>query len=204
MQIRSSQISIGARLIIRMDDQSLLELVRQSKNGDAQALEKLVISCQPLAFRLALSILDDPAEADDVTQEAFMKAIRGISAYRADASFSTWLYRIIINSCLGRLRKKRARQRLSQRLNQLFLHSSKATGHPEGQVIQSESSQQVLHAVDNLDDDHRLPLVLRYYHELPIAQIAEILGVSSRTVHTRLRQAHDMLREVLGECDGDD
>jgi len=187
-----------------MDDQSLLDLVRKSKNGNAQALEQLVASCQPAAFRLALSILDDPAEADDVTQDAFIKAIRGISAYRAEANFKTWLYRIIVNSCLGKLRKRRARQRLSRLVEDLFRLSPKVDVLPEKQVIQDESSQRVLLAVNRLDDAHRLPVVLRYYHELPIAQVAAILDVSPRTIHTRLKQAHDTMREVLGEYDGND
>ncbi len=187
-----------------MDNQNLLELVRQSKYGDAQALERLVAACQPAAFRLALSILDDPAEAEDVTQEAFIKAMRSISAYREQASFTTWLYRIIVNTCLGRLRKKRSRQRLSHLLFDMFFQAGKDAPHPEKQTIQDESSDRVLQAVNQLDDGHRLPVILRYYHELPIAQIAEILDVSTRTVHTRLKQAHDRMREVLGEYDGND
>ncbi len=187
-----------------MDDQSLQELVLKSKNGNAQALERLVASCQPAAFRLALSILDDPAEADDVAQEAFIKAIRGLSAYREDAGFKTWLYRIIVNSCLGRLRKKRARQRLGHLLTNLFFQAARDDTPPEKQAIQDESSQLVMQAVDSLDDAHRLPVVLRYYHELPIAQVAAILGVSTRTVHIRLKQANDRLREVLGEYHAND
>jgi RNA polymerase sigma-70 factor (ECF subfamily) len=179
-----------------MDDQNLAQLIRESKNGNTQALEKLVASCQPAAFRLALSILDDPAEADDVAQETFIKAIRGITAYREEAGFKTWLYRIIVNDCLGKLRKKRARQRLNSLM--------KDNTHPENQVLQDESTGRLMQAVNSLDDDHRVPVVLRYYNELPIAQIATILDVSTRTVHTRLRQAHDKLREALGEYHGND
>jgi RNA polymerase sigma-70 factor (ECF subfamily) len=185
-----------------MDDQNLLELVRQSKNGDSQAMEQLVNFCQPDAFHLALSILDDPAEADDVTQDAFIKAVRGISSYREEASFTTWLYRIIVNGCLARLRKRRARQRLSQLLAELFRNASQEDAAIEKQAIQDESSRQIMQVVNRLDDDHRLPVLLRYYQELPIAQIAEILSVSPRTVHTRLKHAHDMMRKALGEYDG--
>ena len=121
-----------------MEDQNLLELVRQSKNGDAQALEKLVASCQPAAFRLALSILDDPSEADDVAQDAFIKAIRGISTYREQASFTTWLYRIIVNDCLGKLRRRRARQRLGRLLTNLFFQSAKDDMPPEKQATAAQ------------------------------------------------------------------
>ncbi len=187
-----------------MDDQNLLELVRKSKEGNAQALEELVSCCQPGAFRLALSILDDPAEADDVAQDAFIKAMRGLQAYREEAGFKTWLYRIIVNDCLGKLRKRRARERLSQLVADIFRRSTQDEAHPESQVIQDEGSVRIWKAVNSLNDNHRLPVVLRYYHELPISQVAEILNVSTRTIHTRLKQANDRLREALGEYHGND
>lgn len=185
-----------------MDDQNLVELVQRSKNGDSQAMEKLVACCQPGAFRLALSILDDPAEADEVTQESLIRAIHAISSFRGEASFQTWFYRIIVNNCLGKLRKRRARRHLSRLLAERFRHTGQEYTAIEMQVIQDESMVQTMLAVNALDLEHRLPVVLRYYHELPIAQIAEILKVSARTVHTRLRQAHAMMRKALGDYDG--
>lgn len=190
--------------MIKMEDQNLLELVRKSKSGDPQAVERLVMSCQPSAFHLALSILDDPAEADDVAQEAFIKAMRGIPSFRADALFTTWLYRIIVNSCLGKLRKKRIRQRLNQLLFEGVRHGGQEDSAIEKQAIQDENTDQVMQAVNSLDDAHRLPVVLRYYQEMPITQIAQVLSVSTRTVHTRLKQALERIREALGEYDGND
>src|SRR4030065_2455721 len=103
-----------------MNALNLVERVHQSRNGNSQAVEKLVKSCQPTAFRLALSILDDPDEADDVAQDALIQTIRAITSYRAEASFQTWFYRIIVNNCLGKLRKRRTRERLSRLLTVFF------------------------------------------------------------------------------------
>lgn len=164
-------------------------------------MEMLVKSCQPIAFKLALSILDDPAEADDAAQDALIQAIRAIPSYRAEASFRTWFYRIIINNCLGKLRKRRTRERLQKFLTDVFRHSPRDDTQPEKQTIQAENTDQIIRLVNGLDPNYRLPIVLRYYQELPIAQIAEIMQLSTRTIHTRLKQAHDLIRQSIGETD---
>lgn len=187
-----------------MDDQNLVELVRQSRNGDAQAVEKLVKSCQPTAFKLALSILDDPPEADDVAQDALIQTIRAIPSYRAEATFQTWFYRIIVNNCLGKLRKRRTRDRLNHLLTSLFRNEPREIAQLEKRTIQHESTDRIMRLINDLDPKYRLPVVLRYYQELSIAQIAEILSVSARTVHTRLKLAHDQLKKSLGDFDGID
>lgn len=187
-----------------MNDQDLVELVRQSRNGNSQAVEKLVNSCQPTAFRLALSILDDSDEADDVAQDALIQTIRAIPSYRAEATFQTWFYRIIVNNCLGKLRKRRARERLSRLLTDLFRHEPREVALIERQTIQDENTDLIIRVINDLEPKYRLPIVLRYYQELPIAQIAEILNVSSRTVHTRLKLAHDQIKKSFGDFDGID
>jgi RNA polymerase sigma-70 factor, ECF subfamily len=187
-----------------MNDLNLVELVRKSRDGNSQALETLVISCQPLAFRLALSILDDRDEADDASQDALIQAIRAIPSYRAEATFQTWFYRIVVNNCLGRLRKRRVRQRLNQLLTDLF-RRERGDDHPiEKQAILDDRTKHITGIINNLDPKYRLPILLRYYHELPITQIAEVLSVSQRTVHTRLKLAHEQIRKSLGETDAVD
>lgn len=165
-------------------------------------MEMLVKSCQPVAFKLALSILDDAAEADDAAQDAIIQAIRAVPSYRAEASFETWFYRIIVNNCLGKLRKRRTRERLHHLLVDLFRHSYSADALPEKQTIQGQDTDYIIRLVNDLEPKLRLPIVLRYYQELPIAQIAEIMHVSTRTIHSRLKLAHDLLRQSLGENDG--
>jgi RNA polymerase sigma-70 factor (ECF subfamily) len=187
-----------------MNDSNLVELVRQCRDGNSQAVETLVQSCQPIAFRLALSVLDDPDEADDVAQEALIRALRAIPTYRAEASFYTWFYRITLNLCLGKLRKRRASERLSSLLSDLFRRERKELTRLEGKIIQNEAIYGIFKVINNLETKYRLPVILRYYQELPIAQIAQILNVSERTVHTRLKVAHDTIRKALGEIDAFD
>jgi RNA polymerase sigma-70 factor (ECF subfamily) len=187
-----------------MSDTNLAELVRQSRDGNSQAVEALVQSCLPMTFRLALSILDDQDEADDVAQDALIRALRAIPTYRAEASFQTWLYRITVNICLGKLRKRRARERLSTLLSDLFRQERKDNLRPEGQIIQNQAAYNLFKVINSLDTKYRLPIILRYYQELPIAQIAQIINVSERTVHNRLKIAHDFIRNALGEIDASD
>jgi RNA polymerase sigma-70 factor (ECF subfamily) len=143
--------------------------------------------------------MDDPVEAEDATQETFISALRAIDRFRGDASLQTWLFSIALNTCRGRLRKRRAKKRLMSVLHGIDQSKPLPPPEPEDQVIQSEEISITLGAVYRLDDKRRIPLILRYYHELSIAEIAEILNVSQRTVHTHLRKALEILRHDLEE-----
>ncbi|HTP07156.1 MAG TPA: sigma-70 family RNA polymerase sigma factor [Anaerolineae bacterium] len=146
---------------------------------------------------MAYSILDDAAEADEAAQDAFVSALGALRSYRGDATFKTWLYAITVNVCRGRLRKRHAQERLQIVMQAIFQIARSETEHPESVVAAHESDEVVRQAVHALAEKLQLPIILRYEHELPIAEIAQILKVSDRTVHTRLRAAHDQLRCAL-------
>jgi RNA polymerase sigma-70 factor, ECF subfamily len=171
-------------------------LLARCRAGEARAIEELVEAHQPAVHRMALSILDDPAEADEAVQDTLVSALDALESYRGDSAFTTWLYAITLNVCRGRLRKRRAQERLGQVLNAFWRTSGPAI-HPEDIAIQDETDAAVWSAVHALDDNHRFPVILRYYHELPIAEIAQIMGVSERTIHTRLHTAHERLKVSL-------
>ena len=164
--------------------------------GEPLAIERLVQIHQQDVYRLALSILDDPDEADDATQEVFLAALRSLDSFRGDASLKTWLFSITINLCRSRLQRGKSRARLRQILQSLF--RSNRT-HPESEAIQHEADSELWRAVHALDEKHRIPVILRYYHDLPVAEIAEILGIPVGTVHSRLNHARERLRTQLKE-----
>lgn len=177
-------------------DTRWIELCR---DGDSLAIERLVRTYQQNVYRLALSILDDPDEAEDGMQDAFLAALRELYSFRGDSSFSTWLYAITINICRTRLRSRKTRERLKQVVQGLFhLHGNGATSVEES-VIQNESNADVWQAIRTIDDKHRLPIILRYYHNFSVAEIAEILGIPQGTVHSRLNNARERLRKTLKE-----
>jgi RNA polymerase sigma-70 factor (ECF subfamily) len=166
----------------------------------AQHVECLVREHYAYIQRLALSILDDPDEAEDAAQETFIAAHRAWSSFRGEAQARTWLTTIAVNACRGRLRKRKVRQALHATLTSLHLLSARPPS-PEQAALQSETDRQLWQAVDSLDEKHRLPLILRYVHELSVPQIAAVLNLSQGTVHSRLHYARLKLQHALGGPD---
>jgi len=172
--------------------------LEQCREGDTLAIERLVKTYQHAVYRMALSILDDPDDADDATQDVFLSALRGLESFRENASLKTWLLSITINVCRTRLQRLNRRGRLQQILQSLF-HLRSEQAHPEDEAMKSESDTALWRAVHTLDQKHRIPIVLRYYHDLPVAEIAVMLGVPPGTVHSRLNHARERLRALLKE-----
>ena len=173
-----------------------LLLLQRCEAGEASAIEEFVHTYQPAAYRLALSILDDPEEADEAAQDALLTALDHLASYRGEAAFTTWLYAITLNLCRGRLRKRHSYERLVHILQDVFrIHSE--TLHPETEVLKIEADTTVWSAIGRLADLQREVIILRYYHDLTIANISQVTGVSERTVHNRLRTAHERLGALL-------
>lgn len=180
-----------------MTDLTLPQLLQSCQAGDARAIEQLVSTYRPAIFRLALSILDDAAEADEAAQDTFVAALRALARYRGEAAFTTWLYAIALNVCRGRLRQRRSRGRLVDRLRHWLRHEPPAAPPPEAQVAAGEAHAALAAAVQALPEPQRLVVVLRYYHDLRLTEIAKLLRVTERTVHNRLHAAHEALRERM-------
>lgn len=172
--------------------------LEQCREGDSLAIERMVHTYQRDVYRLALSILDDPDEAEDGTQETFLSALRAIESFREDAAFKTWLFSITINVCRSRLQRGKTRGRLQQILQSLF-HLRGEVERPEITAMQNQADAELWNAICSLDEKHRVPLVLRYYHDLPIADIATMLNIPPGTVHSRLNHAREKLRVQLKE-----
>ena len=173
--------------------------LEQCRAGDSLAIERLVQSHQQDVYRLALSILDDSDEADDVTQEVFVSALRALESFHGNASFKTWLFSITINLCRTRLKRHKNRGRLHLTLQSLFQLRGEQAHRPEEETLQNESDDALWRAIHALDDKHRLPIVLRYYHDMPVADIAGMLRVPVGTIHSRLNHARERLRVLLRE-----
>ncbi len=170
--------------------------LEQCREGDSLAIERLVQTYQQDVCRLALSILEDADDADDATQEVFVAALRALDSFRGESSLKTWLFSITVNVCRNRLQRAQSRGRLRQVLQSLFLQNQ---AHPESDAIQRESDSALWRAVHALGEKHRIPVILRYYHDLPVAEIAEMLGMPVGTIHSRLNHARDKLRTLLKE-----
>jgi RNA polymerase sigma-70 factor (ECF subfamily) len=175
-----------------------MQLLTRCQEGDSLAIESLVRTYTPLVYRLALSILDDPAEADEAAQDALVAALSKLDSFRGQAKFTTWLYTITLNVCRGRLRKRRTQTRLVGVLQRLFCFSSQTTAPPPEQTtLQQEQDSALWQAIAALDDRRRETVILRYYHELTLPEIGQVMGVSERTIRTWLHTAHQQMRQTL-------
>jgi len=174
--------------------QSDAELVARARQGNEAAFEQLVRRHQRYVFNLAYRVLGDYAEAEDVTQEAFVRAWRGLSGFRGQARFTTWLYRIVHNLCLNRLPGLR-RELLQVELLEEVLDDP-APSPPD--LFEARERVAFLHAeLDRLPEKYRLVLTLRYLQGLSYAEIAAALDVPMGTVKTHLHRARRLLREQL-------
>jgi len=172
------------------------DLLDHHAPNDAVVIETIIRAYYAPIYRLASSILNDVAEADDATQEIFIKAAFNLDRYRTGTNFKAWLYAIAVNTCRGLLRKHQTHARL-QMLISNFQSSVFRIPVAEEQVIESEIHSQLKTALNSLDEKHRLPVILRFVHGLPIAEIAQILGVRAGTVHSRLHYAIKKLKYRL-------
>jgi len=167
------------------------------KVGDSAAIESFVQTYQQDVYRLALSVLDDSTEAEEATQDALLAALRSLDSFRGVSSLKTWLYSITVNTCRTRLQQSRRRTRLAQVLRGILrLGSSPSV---EEDAIRRESDQSLWRTIHTMNEKHRIPIVLRYYHDLSVAEIANILQIPEGTVHSRLNTARKQLYEVLKE-----
>jgi len=172
-------------------------LIADCIQGDEAAIVRFVEEYQSDVFRLTLSILNDPSDANEAAQDTFIAALRALRTYRETATLKSWLYKIALNISRSHLRKRNALRRLQQTLTSIFEVESQHSPTPEDTFISSEEDTAIWKALDNLGEKHRIPLVLRYYHDLSVTEIAELLNIKEGTAHSRLSIGRERLRAHL-------
>lgn len=163
---------------------------------EALDAEALVRQYYPYLYRLVYSIVGDRAEADDVTQESFVTAFKKVGQFEPGTNFRAWLSTIAVNKSRDRLRRRRSRQRLRQTL-QAIASLVRSAPSPEEELVRKERDTELWAAVEALGERHRLPIILRYVHNLPIGEIADILQVKEGTIHSRLHYANEKLARQI-------
>ncbi|MEI9405525.1 RNA polymerase sigma factor [Mesorhizobium argentiipisi] len=180
-------------------------LVSRALARDPDAFRAIIKTHNQRLYRIARGVVRNDAEAEDIVQEAYMRAFASLSSFRGEASLSTWLSRIVINEALGRLRKRRRTvampgnpeaQIIRFPLNQNDLNPG---DDPERTMAQRQILGLVERATDSLPDDYRTVFVARVIEGLSIEETADLLGVKPETVKTRLHRARALVRKALDD-----
>jgi RNA polymerase sigma-70 factor (ECF subfamily) len=170
-------------------------LVRACQKGEREAFDRLVERYQRGVYRLCYRYVNHHEDANDLAQEAFLKAWRAIGRFRGDSAFSTWLYRIAVNACLNhRAARRPPAQELPDGLPD-------PRGGAELGVESEDEARRVREAVSRLPEKQRATLILKVYHELTHDEVAEILGATVGTVKSNLFHALGNLRRLLAEAE---
>lgn len=174
------------------------------KAGDREAFARLVDETSSHIYRVALQILGDDQDAEDVLQETYIKAFRALPDFEGRSSLTTWLYRIAVNEALMLVRKRKP-QPISIEENTPFDAEAESDGMeivdfcclPEGELLSSESRQFLDKAVQNLPENLKVVFVMRDLEGLSIPETAEVLNLSENNVKIRLLRARLHLRQEL-------
>jgi len=185
-----------------LDDEALVDLARK---GDGAAVRLIMQRHNRRLYRAARGVLHDDAEAEDVVQEAYIRAFTHLGDFRGEAQLSTWLTRIALNEALGRLRRRRITVGLKDidaindqgEVRVIYLPSARQDSDPEAAATRAEVRRLLEHAVDQLPDHFRVVFMLRDIEEMSVEETASHLGLRPETVKTRLHRARRLLRQSL-------
>ena len=163
---------------------------------DDETLSQIVEQYTDYAYNIAYRMLNNPADADDVVQDAFLSAYRARDRFRGDAQVTTWLYRIVVNAALQKIRKERKPQRMNQGSVEDIDIVDWSPG-PESQTLNSELRDKLEEAIGDLADDLRAAVILRDVQQLSTEEAAKIVEISVPAFKARLHRGRVALREQL-------
>lgn len=197
-------------------DTSDVELVARARDGDVDAFARLAERHQRQLYRLALRMMGNEADAEEVLQEAFLHAFQKLGEFRGDAAFNSWIYRITANSALMRLRRQRRSPEVlvgddrpaGEALNGPSFAIDGGYAEPprsdwslraDDALHNQQLGQAIVRAVENLSEDYRVVFLMKDVDGLSNEQIADVLGLSVPAVKSRLHRSRLALREQLSE-----
>jgi RNA polymerase sigma-70 factor (ECF subfamily) len=172
----------------------LPDTIRRAQAGDQQAIAMLVTEQQRYVYSIAMTITKDPTEAADLTQDALIRLMRAIGSYRGETKLSTWLYRLVVNLGIDRMRRRGAPPiRLDDDESEIDVASDNPTDDVAGSAERVEEAQLVRQAVAKLPDAQRLALTLHYFEDLRYEDISDVMGVPVNTVKSHIRRGKERL-----------
>ncbi len=168
--------------------------IAKAKRGDAEAFEYLLRTYETSVYRLALRMCGNAHDAEEVAQEAFVAAWRGLPAFRSESKFSSWLYQLTTNAAIDFLRREKRHKGAVPMDEELDIASPDT---PHRAAEEAEVAQALQQALMSLSEEHRQIFLLRQMRQLSYEEIGRVLGLESGTVKSRLSRAKKQLREIL-------
>jgi RNA polymerase sigma-70 factor, ECF subfamily len=185
------------------------ELVASARAGDAGAFDVLVRRHTSQMYRVALRMVGNPMDAEDVVQDAWISAWRNLGGFRGDSALSTWLCRLVMNTALRHLRRPRRTVSLEALVEHIRQGGHRQAfpaelsgdnrANPEMVTLRNERVATVLRAIATLEPSQRVPLVLRELEEMSYEEVAAVLGIAVTALHSRLYRARVALLAKLKE-----
>jgi RNA polymerase sigma-70 factor, ECF subfamily len=170
------------------------DVIQACRQGDREAFRALFEAYQDRVYSIALRYSGNPAAAMDIAQDTFLKLMSRIADYRSEASFDSWLYRLVVNSCIDDQRRgRRMTPFLDGLLDAVRAPAESVLRH----LLRAETGRRVQDVVARLAPEQRIVIVLRYTENLSYEEIAQILGCSPGTVASRLNRAQKILERRL-------
>ena len=174
------------------------ELMVMAKTGDKFAFEDLVNRYKKKAYYLALKLVGDPADASDISQEAFIRIYRARTRFNPDKLFFSWFYTIIANLARNHIKKRLVRQDYRKTVQEESRAKSlESSPSPENLMVSSQTKKTVWEAIEQLSFEHREIIVLRHFEDLSYEEIADTIGIPVGSVMSRLYYARKKLKEIL-------
>ena len=185
-----------------MSEEQVLLLVERARNGEVGAFRELVERYKKKIYYLSLDLTGNHHDAEDLSQEVFIKAYRSLKKFRGDAKFNSWLYRIAVNTCISQKRKKSVSSMTLQEdfdsdSDQQHFSGEASFHNPERSAEAGLIQKHINKALQRLTPRERSVFVLRHYNDLPLKEIAQILKISEGTVKSMLFRAIQRLQKEL-------
>ena len=172
-------------------------LIKKARRGDGRAFSMLIENHERFVFNVVYRITGNAEDARDVSQEAFIKAFKNFESYDESSAFSTWLYRIAVNTAIDYIRKRKKENSISFEDYIVDEKNQKGDSGLEEKVISKEGVKNIISAVNMLDDEFKTVVVLRDMEGMDYKEISDITGLPLGTVKSRLSRGRGKLRQMI-------
>ncbi len=170
--------------------------IRRAQRGDVEAYDALVRAYETLAFRAAYLITREEHETADAVQDAFVRAYRALNTFRLGEPFRPWLMRIVTNQALNRIQASKRRASMNERYV-LAENENRGPSDAQAHLETRDQNEKLMRAVQRLKPEEQMLISLRYFLELPEAEVAHTLNIPQGTVKSRLHRTLAKLREII-------